>query len=49
MELYFHPNTSSWRGAHLSTGTALPLHLSFQLMQFTVETLSILYKAGLKM
>jgi hypothetical protein len=26
VELYIHfPNTSSWRGAQLSTGTALPL------------------------
>jgi hypothetical protein len=26
VELYFHsPNTSSWHGAYLSTGTTLPL------------------------
>jgi len=28
--LYLHsPNTSSWRGAYLSTGTTLPLRFTF--------------------
>jgi hypothetical protein len=30
VELYSHsPNTPSWRGAYLSTGTTLPLHLGY--------------------
>jgi hypothetical protein len=32
MELYLHsPNTYSWRGAYLSTGTTLPLLVCFLL------------------
>jgi hypothetical protein len=28
VKLYFNsPNTPSWRGAHISTGTTVPLHL----------------------
>jgi hypothetical protein len=27
VELYLHPNTSSWRGAYLSTGATLPFYL----------------------